>query len=267
MAVVPQDLLDRINALEREVRELRGRANIRPALNEILNGDVVIGEGGRLFVRAPGGPAVFETGQSPTAHDYFTTLRRDTGALAFTIGANSYEDDDAPSQMVRMWDRNGNVIVMDDYYSPEFLGRPWMPVQLHPTPRQAYTGTSYDSAYVGTGPAHNPVLFLSMTTYAGTGGGQVRVTLTSGSTTTTLDEWDVPANVWTGHSVTRPLHGVRFLDAITLRIEQRAKNANQAVETRLYSAYTRNTRTAAEAPNLPFGLAASPRGIAAGETP
>ncbi|MGW3511171.1 hypothetical protein [Streptomyces sp. NPDC000994] len=266
MAVVPQDLLDRINALEREVRELRGRANIRPALNEILNGDVVIGEGGRLFVRAPGGTAVFETGQSPTAGDYFTTLRRDTGALAFTIGANSYENDDAPTQMVRMWDRTGNVIVMDDYYSNSFLGRPWMPVQLHPTQRQGYTGTSYDSAWVGTGPAHNPVLFLSMTTYANTGGAQVRVVMTHGGADTTLDEWDCPAGAWTGRAVTRPLHGVRFLDAITLRIEHRAKSANQNVETRLYSAYTRNTRTASEAPNTPVGLSASATIAATGET-
>ncbi|MFK0108509.1 hypothetical protein [Streptomyces sp. NPDC091217] len=257
MPYVPQDVLDRIAALEREVRQLRGRAQMRPALNQVLNGDVVIGEGGRLFVRDPDGTAVFETGQSPTVGDYFTTLRRDTGALALTIGANSYPDDDAPTQMVRVWDRNRNVIVMDDYFSDEFLGRPWMPVQLHPTERQSYTGTTYEPAWVGTTPAHNAVLYLSMNTYANTGGAQVRVVLTHDGTETQLDQWDCPAAAWTSRAITYPLDGLQFLSYFTLRIDHRAKSASQNCETRLYSAYTRNTFTEAEAPDVPVTATAN----------
>ncbi|MDX2986361.1 hypothetical protein [Streptomyces caniscabiei] len=252
MAYVPQDVLDRLAALEREVRTLRGRAQMRPALNQVLNGDVVIGEGGRLFVRDPDGTAVFETGQSPSVGDYFTAMRRDTGDIAFAIGANSYPDDDAPRQMVRIWDRNQNVIVMDDYHSDEFLGRPWIPVQLHPTERQDYTGTTYQPAWQGTTPAHNAVLYLSLTTYANTGGAQVRVVLTHNGVETELDEWDCPANTWTGRTITRPLDGLQFLSYFSLRIEHRAKSASQNVETRLSSAYTRNTFTEAEAPDVPI---------------
>ncbi|MDW4905102.1 hypothetical protein RB628_07005 [Streptomyces sp. ADMS] len=251
MAYVPQDVLDRLAALEREVRTLRGRAQMRPALNEVLNGDVVIGEGGRLILRDPDGTAVFETGQSASVGDYYTAMRRDSGQVAFAIGANSYPDDDAPRQMVRMWDRNRNVIVMDDYYSDEFLGRPWMPVQLHPTERQSYTGTGYDSAWVGTTPAHNAVLYVRTSTYANTGGGQARVVLTHDGTETTLDEWDCAAGAWTGHTVEYPLDGLRFLSYFTLRVDHRAKSASQNVETRLYSAYTRNTFTEDERPDTP----------------
>ncbi|MGJ5826715.1 hypothetical protein [Streptomyces ossamyceticus] len=251
MPYVPQDVLDRIAALEREVRQLRGRAQMRPALNQVLNGDVVIGEGGRLFVRDPDGTAVFETGQSPSVGDYFTTLRRDTGALALTIGANSYPDDDAPTQMVRVWDRNRNVIVMDDYYSDEFLGRPWIPVQLHPTERQSYDGTAYDSAWLGTTPAHNAVLHLNMQTYANTGGGQARVLLSHDGTETTLDEWDCAANSWTSRTIEHPLDGLQFLSYFTLRVQHRNKSSGQNCETRLYSAYTRNTFTEDEAPDVP----------------
>jgi hypothetical protein len=256
MAYVPQDVLDRLAALEREVRTLRGRAQMRPALNQVLNGDVVIGEGGRLFVRDPDGTPVFETGQSP-AGDYFTRMRRDDGARAISIGANSYPDDDAPSQMVRIWDRNQNVIVMDDYYSDEFLGRPWMPVQLHPTERQDYDGTTYQSAWQGTTPAHNAVLHLSLSTYANTGGGQVRVVLTHDGVETELDEWDCPAGQWTARTITRPLDGLRFLSYFTLRVEHRNKSTGQNVETRLYSAYTRNTFTEAEAPDVPITATAN----------
>ncbi|HEY1175628.1 MAG TPA: hypothetical protein VGF17_05690 [Phytomonospora sp.] len=257
MPYVPQDVLDRIAALEREVRQLRGRAQMRPALNQVLNGDVVIGEGGRLFVRDPDGTAVFETGQSPTVGDYFTAMRRDTGDVAFAIGANSYPDDDAPRQMVRIWDRNRNVIVMDDYYSDEFLGRPWMPVQLHPTERQSYTGTAYDSAWVGTTPAHNAVLYVRTSTYANTGGAQARVVLTHDGVETVLDEWDCPAGTWTGRTVEHPLDGLQFLSYFTLRIDHRAKSASQNCETRLYSAYTRNTFTEDEAPDVPVTAAAN----------
>ncbi|MEU0675075.1 hypothetical protein ABZ330_19710 [Streptomyces sp. NPDC006172] len=257
MAYVPQDVLDRLAALEREVRTLRGRAQMRPALNQVLNGDVVIGEGGRLIVKDPDGTTVFSTGQTPTVGDYYTTMYRDDGDPALTIGANSYPDDDAPSQMVRIWDRNRNIIVMDDYHSDEFLGRPWMPVQLHPTERQDYTGTNYQPAWQGTTPAHNAVLYLSMTTYANTGGGQVRVVLTHDGVETELDEWDCPAGTWTNRTITRPLDGLQFLSYFSLRIEHRAKSASQNVETRLYSAYTRNTFSEAEAPDVPTAPAAN----------
>lgn len=257
MPYVPQDVLDRIAALEREVKQLRGRAQMRPALNQVLNGDVVIGEGGRLFVRDPDGTAVFETGQSPSVGDYFTAMRRDTGDVAFAIGANSYPDDDAPRQMVRIWDRNRNVIVMDDYYSDEFLGRPWIPVQLHPTERQSYTGTTYDSAWVGTTPAHNAVLYVRTSTWANTGGAQARVVLTHDSVETVLDEWDCPAGQWTSRTIEHPLDGLQFLSYFTLRIDHRAKSASQNCETRLYSAYTRNTFTEDEAPDVPVTATAN----------
>jgi len=260
---VPQDVLDRIAALEREVRQLRGRAQIRPALNQILHGDVTIGEGGRLIVRDPDGTAVFQTGQTPGIGDYYTTMFRDTGVPALTIGANSYPDDDAPSQMVRMWDRNRNIIVMDDYYSDEFLGRPWMPVQLHPTERQGgYTGTNYDSAWIGTTPAHNAVLYLSLSTYANTGGGQARVVLVHDGNETELDEWDCAANQWTGRQITHPLDGLRFLSYFSLRVEHRNKSTGQNCETRVWSAYTRNTFTEDEAPDVPLEVASNARSAA-----
>lgn len=255
MPYVPQDVLDRLANLEREVRQLRGRAQIRPAMDQILHGDVTIGEGGRLIVRDPDGTAVFQTGQTPTVGDYYTTMFRDDGVPAFTIGANSYPDDDAPSQMVRMWDRNRNIIVMDDYYSDEFLGRPWMPVQLHPTERQDYDGTSYEPAWVGTTPAHNAVLYLRLSTYANTGGGQARVVLTHDGIETTIDQWDCAANSWTARTITHPLDGLRFLSYFTLRIDHRNKSTGQNCETRLFSAYTRNTFTEDEAPDVPLEAA------------
>ena len=96
------------------------------------------------------------------------------------------------------------------------------------------------------------MLYLSLTTYANTGGGQTRVVLTHGSTETQLDEWDCPAGQWTGRTVEHPLDGLHFLWYFGLRIEHRNKSTGQNCETRLWSAYTRNTFTEAEAPDVPL---------------
>ncbi|RZU21746.1 hypothetical protein [Streptomyces sp. BK239] len=252
MAAVPLDLLDRIRALERQVRELTGRAQMRPALNEVLHGDVVIGEGGRLIAMAPNGNRIFMTGETP-AGDWAVGIARPTdGTAALTVGD---ENAAGAGQMVRMWNRdqgNRDVIVMDDAFSERFLGRPWIPIGLYPTARQSYTGTAYETAWWGASPAHNAVAVIVVFTYAGTGGGQVKVIMTpSGGSARTLAEYDVPANTWTQRTIEAPLDGVEFLQSVTWDVSHRAKNSGVNVETRLYRAYTRNTFTADEAPDTP----------------
>ncbi|WP_326698052.1 hypothetical protein OG909_12280 [Streptomyces sp. NBC_01754] len=166
MAYVPQDLLDRITALEREVRELRGRAQIRPAMNQILHGDTVIGEGGRLLVQDPDGDAIFETGQSP-AGDWSVTMRRDTGAPAIGVGANTYPGDSAVNQMVRIFNRAGDVIVMDDYYADGYLGRPYVPVPV--TPGVDVTSSTERTTHIGILHVQHRVVHATTSVYAPAG--------------------------------------------------------------------------------------------------
>ncbi|MEV0440948.1 hypothetical protein AB0I84_09175 [Streptomyces spectabilis] len=127
MAAVPQDLLDRVRALERQVRELTGRAQMRPALDKILHGDIVIGEGGRIIAQAPNGNRIFMTGQTPEG-DWAVGMARETGQAALTVG----DDVNTGGQMVRMFNRAGEVIVMDDAYADGYLGRPWVPIPCAP---------------------------------------------------------------------------------------------------------------------------------------
>lgn len=258
MPYVPQDVLDRLAALEREVRELRGRSQIRPALTQILHGDVVIGEGGRLIAQAPDGTRIFMTGETPAGDWAVGIARPADGTAALTVGD---EDAEGAGQMIRIWNRDQSaqdVIVMDDAFSERFLGRPWMPLQLYPTERQTgYTGTSYDTAWGGITPAQNAVLYLHTSTWANTGGAQVRVRLVHDGDETILDEWDCPAGQWTERMINRPLHGIGFLDGFLLRVEHRNKTAGQNCETRVWSAFTRNTYTADEAPDPPISAAAA----------
>ncbi|MFJ8146985.1 hypothetical protein ACIQ6R_18185 [Streptomyces sp. NPDC096048] len=235
------------------MRQLEGRAQMRPALNQVLNGDVVIGEGGQLITRAPSGTETFVVGQTAEG-DWGVTLRREQGANALTVG----DDALTGAQMVRMRSRSGEVIVMDDAWSDEFLGRPWLPLQMHPTNnRGRYTSDSYAAAWAGRSPIHNAVAFFTFQTYAGTGGAQCRLTINHDGNVTTIDEWDCGADQWTTRSIDYPLDGVGFLNSITITLDHRAKTAGQQVETRLLTAYTHNTASEDQAPNPPVTLAAT----------
>ncbi|GHB98656.1 MULTISPECIES: hypothetical protein [Streptomyces rochei group] len=251
MPYVPQDVLDRLSKLERRVRQIEGRAQIRPAMNQILNGDTVIGEGGQLIAQAPGGTPVFSVGQTAQG-DWGVALRREDGTWALSVGDDQLSDD----QMVRMFSRSGEIIVMDDAYADRFLGRPWMPLQMHPTNnRGRYTSSDYGTAWVGRGPIHNAVAWIACQTYAGSGGAQARITLNVNGDLRTVDEWDCGPDQWTYHTVDYPMDGVGFLGHVTFSLDHRAKTNGQQVETRLLSAYTHNTNTSEQAPTPPVATA------------
>ncbi|MCO6693907.1 hypothetical protein KQI59_05535, partial [Streptomyces sp. Vc17.3-30] len=91
--------------------QLRGRAQMRPALNQILNGDVRIGEGGRLIAEAANGNTIFMTGQDGEGDWAVGLGRSSTGRVALTVG-DEYNGSGA-GQMVRTWSRSGKVIMMD----------------------------------------------------------------------------------------------------------------------------------------------------------
>ncbi|MFB6806608.1 hypothetical protein [Streptomyces sp. NPDC056387] len=250
MAAIPLDLLDRIRALEREVRTLAGRANIRPALDQILHGDITIGEGGQLIAQTPEGTATFKVGQTPQG-DWGVFIRRATGTRALTVGDDILEED----QMIRIWSRDKErptPILMDDAFSDRFLGRPMLPLQLHPTERQNTALTTYQPAWWGSGPATHAVAEIELYTYANTGGGQVKVTMKpEGGTAITVAEYDCAPGTWTNKFIQQPMHDIEFMQWVEWTVEHRNKEAGRDVETRLYSALYRHTYTPDEAPRVP----------------
>ncbi|MFI0736405.1 hypothetical protein ACH4S9_46660 [Streptomyces sp. NPDC021225] len=144
MPYVPQDVLDRLAALERQVRQLAGRANIRPALNQVLNGNVVIGEGGQLLVQAPGGPAVVQVGKLyDDRAEFGTVLRREDGSIALGIYNGSLAPDDP--QGIRIKDAGGRELFAEDVKGGG-LARPYLPLPLPQTEStSAWPGTTSTS--------------------------------------------------------------------------------------------------------------------------
>ncbi|MDT0346753.1 hypothetical protein [Streptomyces litchfieldiae] len=252
MATIPADLLDRIRALERAVRDLAGRASTRPALTRVADGTVRVEDGGQLVVTPAGADfATFAVGQWPDGA-FGTVLRRADGTYALTV-----EGSNADRGTWRLWNRDTaeaeRVLLGDDRHSGRFLGRPHMPLYLYPTAEQRSTSQEWANAWTGIGPAHNAVAVIKVSSYAEDGGRvRVRTRHSAAEEAAVIDEWDVPADAWTNRTITRPLHGVGYLGDLAVQIEHRT-SGRHPIETRLFAAYTRGTLTPDEAPDPPAG--------------
>ncbi|QRX90879.1 hypothetical protein [Streptomyces noursei] len=220
MAAVPLDLLDRIRALERQVRELSGRAQTRPALNRITHGTVVIGEGGSLDVRAPGGAQVLGVGQFATGRYGVSMAREDGTGVALEVGGN----DTTAAQMVRLFARGGypSPIVMDDGYADGYLGRPWVPIPLAPS--ATVTASDWTTTHAGTIWTQHAVLAAQWSIYAPAGTtAEARLMLNRGGNLTQLGDTLTAAGkeVFTSQRITPSAHGLSRGDTAALLIQAR----------------------------------------------
>ncbi|WP_405018181.1 hypothetical protein OHV05_15440 [Kitasatospora sp. NBC_00070] len=132
MAAIPQDLLDRIRDLERQVREIAGRGQTRPPSDQIQHGRVVIAEGGTLTVQDGDGTDVLHIGGISPAHpdgspQYGLLVRREDGSLAMSVWSGGPEP-----QGVDIYDSRGNTIFSEDRVAGG-LARPWLHTPLYPT--------------------------------------------------------------------------------------------------------------------------------------
>lgn len=244
MTYVPLEILDRLDALEREVRQLRGRAQIRPAMNQILAGDVVIGEGGQLFAQTPGGITTFVVGQTPQG-DWGVGMGREDGTAALTVG----DDNITGAQMIRMQSRSGEVIAMDDAYADAFLGRPSMPIPMQATAGQMTGNTSMTTAWTGATRLMNAVIYAAFETYTPAGVTADLIFEDSVDGYATLDSWSASKdNGWTLHEFTIPTRH-QFMSHVNYRLRHAIRSGSGGqIRTNCLGVYSRNTFTPDEAP-------------------
>jgi hypothetical protein len=123
MPALPEDIIDRLSAMERRLRQLSTAVNTRPPLTRIAGGTVEIGDGGQLKVLPPGGnQPVLEVG-ALTGEEFGIALRRQTGQLALKIW-NS-DGTSTSLQPIRLYDPYSHEIVSDDINTGG-LARPWL---------------------------------------------------------------------------------------------------------------------------------------------
>ncbi|SOB83130.1 hypothetical protein [Streptomyces sp. 1331.2] len=164
MAAIPQDLLDRIRTLERQVRELSGRAQTRPALDKIQHGQVVIGEGGTLTVQTPSGKDLVYIGGISPAHadgsgQYGVLISREDGSLALSMAS-----DGTMPQGITIDDSRGNTIFTEDRVAGG-LAVPYLHSPFYPAyklDRYATTDSgSPDSMWTAAHIRYHPKLVVS----------------------------------------------------------------------------------------------------------
>ncbi|MFE6500781.1 hypothetical protein [Kitasatospora sp. NPDC057738] len=133
MPDIPMDILDRLRAVEDQVRQIAGRAQMRPALNQILAGDVTVGQGGTFKVNTKTGTAQFYVGvvlpTNPDGSEQRGLLaNRQDGTLALMIGNRTGSSADPQGILIN--DARGNALLAEDVIggglaSPQFGADGW----------------------------------------------------------------------------------------------------------------------------------------------
>lgn len=163
----PQDLIDRIQKLERQVQSLSGQVNIRPALNTIVGGSVTIKDGGALIVQDTNGDNVLSIGRvSPDVDgepQMATVIRRMDGSLAFAVWTGATTG----VQPVRIYDKDSNIIFADETGSSGGgLAIPWLhPGTPQPIARDGWgstAATTYTAVLRTVSPLMQPKMYIQV---------------------------------------------------------------------------------------------------------
>lgn len=163
MAQVPLDILDRLRAVEDRLRAVEGRAQIRPALDQILSGNVTVGDGGTLAVNNLAGGAQFYVGNILPNHPDGSQQRgmivyREDGSLALGIFTT-----DSHAQHLTLYDAHGNTILAEDVITGG-LARPWLDIPMYPARYSDFLQTTsavYATLWRGEVSCINPKLTVS----------------------------------------------------------------------------------------------------------
>jgi hypothetical protein len=150
-AVTPADQLPpdlatlarKVQALEREVRELRAARRLEAAA--VGAGGLKVVNGGRLAMDTPAGTRMLDIGaiNNPVynrpdgSQQQAAFLRRDDGSSALSLFA--YPVGSGVNQFVAIRDTSGNIVFGDDAASGQGLARPYLPVTMGPA-----IGTGWD---------------------------------------------------------------------------------------------------------------------------
>uniref|UniRef100_A0AAU2JUA6 Minor tail protein n=1 Tax=Streptomyces sp. NBC_00049 TaxID=2903617 RepID=A0AAU2JUA6_9ACTN len=176
MPQLPEDIIDRLTAMERRIQQLSTAVNTRPALNTISGGEVRISDGGSLSVVEPvNGTKILGVGAwSPT--EYGLEIKRKSGKTVLSVRNVVTGDYD---QAFRVFDSFNNEIVADDVVAGG-LARPWLamlPPQDTSTTRWPQTNaTGWTTVARSFNPIWQPKMRLYCLTAAAAGvTGKIRV--------------------------------------------------------------------------------------------
>lgn len=152
-------LYDRIDHLEREVRELRAARRLESAA--IGAGGLTIRDGGGIHVVDAEGRTVAMIGDLSSIGDGWrgVWVNRPGGHPALRVYGTGVGSDYG---FVGIYDVSGNYIVTDDAASGRGLARPYIPIQMGEVavPSQTTTSSSFTELYRGANVLQHPALYV-----------------------------------------------------------------------------------------------------------
>jgi hypothetical protein len=213
MTQLPEDIIDRITALERRLKQLSTAVSARPVLTRLY--------GGSLQVTDPDGTAVVSVG-TRSGQGYGVAVRRQSGEDALTVSGSG-------AQPLRIFDTDRREIFSDDVTTGG-LARPWLPM-LPPQDTAVVrwpqtTSTAFTTVARSYCVVWQPRMRLRMSTAAAPSTvGQVRVLVDGaawGSVVTTGTTFDNTGPVTTDF-------GAKFGDYVTVEIQAKVTSGTGAV--------------------------------------
>ncbi|MFE6868297.1 hypothetical protein ACFVFS_17245 [Kitasatospora sp. NPDC057692] len=148
-----QDLGDWMRSVDDRLRELAGRAQIRPAQNIAASADVIVAGTRALRVLQAGGVGdqvlLGQDGPQRVARLY-----RTNGTIALAVATTG-----PGQQTATVYDAAGNPVLRDD--TVWGLARPWIPIPM--AAAVTFTATSWTTVQRGTWHAHHPVVAAEYT--------------------------------------------------------------------------------------------------------
>lgn len=230
MPALPQTIEDRLRRIEESVRQVIGRANIRPALDLVIDGLVRIGSGGALRVDHADSTYALYTGD--IAYPYTdgspqrgTVLFHANGALAagvYAYGAASPGSVEPDVQRVHIRDPDGAAVLLT--HPSGGLDRPWLAMgwqRVRNTEWASTASATFEGLYGTRVPRQHPSI-VARVGLSGIGGGTAEARLVLGGSpvgnvlsTTGTTVGTITADV-SGH----PLH-----TEMVLTLEVRRTNA------------------------------------------
>ncbi|MFF9123152.1 hypothetical protein ACF09J_07620 [Streptomyces sp. NPDC014889] len=238
-----------IKSLGTKVARMERRLNERDAARRLESATVGAGglriNGGAFAAYYPGVPAaIFATGRWGDG-SYGSALRRNNGTLAMQVEGSGA---DTPG-MIRLYNRQGTPIIMDDAYADGYLGRPWVPIPMQSGVN--FTGTTWQPTHLGRMWAQHAVLHIGISVWAPSGStAQARVAIAANNNTTPV----TPVISSTGgnetfgeYRLTPSQHGMAWGDVCTIIIQGQRTAGTGTCTMWCQGIWGSNTYSAAEA--------------------
>lgn len=233
------DLSRRVQALERELRELRAARRLQAA--SVGGGGVRIVDGGRLSMETPAGQRMIDIGAiSNPEYDHLDGssqqafwFRRDDGSLFFACFSVPSVGGD--TQAWTFYDREGNNVFAEDTNSGAGLARPYLPLNAPVANDSTTWPKGFAATFTAIATSYNTkwqprMRVFALTTVIGTATGDVQLAIDG-------NPWGAAVTAGSPLDVTDVIPDVRIGRQFQLEVQARRLTGTGSIAAQVFMIY------------------------------